>query len=60
MLNFARVALALFAAVFLASCSTPSSTPPLSSGPIAGSTAARPNRFADYVKIISTTNQGTR
>jgi hypothetical protein len=52
MLNVARVALGLFAAIFLASCSIPSSTPPLSSGP-AGLNAARPNhRFADYVKVI--------
>lgn len=51
MFVLARSASFLFAAAFLASCSTSGSTPPLSAGPTAGSTTKGPDLFADYVKI---------
>ncbi len=51
MFNLARAVSYLFAIVFLASCSTSGSAPPLSGGPITGSTTTRPNIFSDYVTI---------
>lgn len=51
MFNFTRAASTLFVAVFLASCSTLGSAPPLSSTPIAGSTTTRPDLLNDYVTI---------
>lgn len=51
MFNFGRATAYFFAAALLASCSPSGSAPPLSSGPMGGSTTIAPNIFSEFVKI---------
>jgi hypothetical protein len=51
MLNSPRVAAALLAAIFLASCSSSGSAPPISNVPVGAAASSRPNLFSDYITI---------